>query len=147
MRYFFGDVNELFASMEKLSNLEIDVDDNVHIFCRMKTGSRIHVELDYLNPTYQRTGRILGEEGELRYSFSTRKVSLTDFKGNTKIVYENPKLDPNKMYLNQIKDFINLIQNQNRVRCTFNDGAEVMKIIKATEDSSQLKSWQIIEKG
>ncbi|PWI48905.1 hypothetical protein CEE45_04015 [Candidatus Heimdallarchaeota archaeon B3_Heim] len=145
MHYFFGNVDELFASVEKLSNLEIDVDDNVHIFCRMKGGSRIHVELDYLNPTYQRTGRILGEVGELTYSFSNKKVSFTDFKGKTEIVYENLVLDPNGMYLNQIKDFINLIKDQVRVRCTFNDGVEVMKIIKTSEDSSRLKSWQKIE--
>ncbi|MHA2174296.1 MAG: Gfo/Idh/MocA family protein [Candidatus Hodarchaeales archaeon] len=145
IRYFFGNVKELFANVEKLSQLQIDVDDNVHIFCKMNEGSRILVELDYLNPTYQRTGRILGEEGELRYSFSEKKASFIDLNSKTHIIYENHALDPNEMYLNQIKDFIDLIKEKTRVRCTFDDGVEVMKIIKSAEDSSRLKEWQKIE--
>ena len=145
VNHLFGPVDELCASVEKLSDLKIDVDDNVFILYRMKNGLRIQVELDFLNPTYQRTGRILSEQGVLTYSFSNKKVFFTDFNNSTETIYENQELDPNEMYLNLIKDFIDMIKGKTKGRCSFNDGVEVIKIIKAAEDSSRLKTWQKIE--
>ncbi|MHA2225648.1 MAG: Gfo/Idh/MocA family protein [Candidatus Hodarchaeales archaeon] len=144
-RYFFAEIKEICASIEKISNLEIDVDDCVHLLCKITDDSVVHIELDYLNPVFQRRGLIIGVEGKLEYSFSNLTVSYTGFDGNTEIIYENRDLDPNKMYLDQMQGFINFIKNQKPVRCTFNDGIYVMKVIKAAEDSSQSKSWQKIE--
>ncbi|MHA2246021.1 MAG: Gfo/Idh/MocA family protein [Candidatus Hodarchaeales archaeon] len=147
MHYLFGRVKELFALVEKISNLEIDVDDNVFMICKMINNAYVTIELDFLNPLSSRKGNILGSKGKLEYCFSKLSVTFTDYDAETKTLYENPNLDPNKMYLDQMKAFINFIHNRKGCRGSFEDGLNVMKIIKAAEDSTRSKSWQNLEEG
>lgn len=144
MHYLFGEVIELTASVIKISNLEIDVDDNVFMICRMKNESHIFIELDYLNPISTRNGIIFGSKGILEYSFLNHSVIFKDYNKNVKTVYSNPNYDYNEPYINQMRDFINLIKTKSKPRCNFNDGIYVMKLIQAAECSAEFKMWQMI---
>lgn len=144
MHYFFGDPKELCASVEKISDLEIDVDDNVYMICKMANHSLVSIELDYFNPVLTIRGIVFGSEGTVEYSFSKSNVTFTDYDGKIGIVYENANLDWNKMYIDQMKNFVNFIRNKEGLCCTFEDGVNVMKVIKAAEESTKLKSWQSI---
>jgi len=141
VHYFFGEIKELCGSAEKISNLEIDVDDNVYMLCRIANNCLVTVELDYLNPISTRKGVIFGVKGVLEYSFSG-KVTFTDYNGKTKLIYNNTNIDRNKIYIKQMKHFINLIQAKEKPVCSYEDGLYVMKIIKAVENSTKFKSWQ-----
>ena len=144
MHYFFGNPKELCASIEKISDLEIDVEDNVYMICKMANHSLVSIELDYINPVLTRRGIIFGSEGTVEYSFSKLNVTFTDYNRKISIIYENINLNLNKMYINQMKNFVNFIKNKESLRCTFEDGVNVMKVIKAAEESTKLKSWQSI---
>ncbi|MHA1186443.1 MAG: Gfo/Idh/MocA family protein [Candidatus Heimdallarchaeota archaeon] len=141
MIHFFGKPIELSAAIDKLSDLEIDVDDNAIILSRMANGSLIRVELDFLNPTSSRKGVIFGSKGKLEYSFSELTVNFTDYSNNNEVVYHNLELDSNQMYVDQMRDFIELIRNKKSVQCTFDDSVIIMNIIKLAEESSKKKSW------
>ena len=142
MHYFFGDPKELCASVEKISDLEIDVDDNVYMICKMANHSLVNIELDYFNPVLTRRGIIFGSEGTIEYSFSKLNVTFTDYNGKIRIIYKNINLYWNKMYINQMKNFVNFIKNKESLCCTFQDGVNVMKVIKAAEESTRTKTWQ-----
>ena len=144
MDYFLGNPKELCASVEKISNLEIDVDDNMYMICKMANHSLVNIELDYINPVLTRRGIIFGSEGTVEYSFSKSNVTFTDYNGKICIIYENINLDKNKMYVDQMKDFVNFIKNKESLHCTFEDGINVMRIIKAAEQSTHTKTWQKI---
>lgn len=147
MHYFFGDPKELCASVEKISNLEIDVDDNVYMICKMANHSLTSIELDYINPVLTRNGIIFGAEGAVEYSFHRSNVIFRDYNGKRRVIYEDADLDWNNMYINQMKNFVNFIKDKESLRCTFEDGVNVMKVIKAAEESTKLKSWQSIRGG
>ncbi len=142
MHYFLGDPKELCASVEKISDLEIDVDDNVYMICKMVNHSLVSIELDYFNPVLTRRGIIFGSEGTIEYSFSKLNVTFADYNGKIRIIYKNINLDWNKMYIDQMKNFVNFIKNKESLCCTFQDGVNVMKIIKAAEESTRTKTWQ-----
>lgn len=144
MHYFWGLAKELCARVEKISDLEIDVDDNVYMICKMVNHSLVNIELDYLNPVLTRRGITFGSGGILEYSFPRLNVTFTDYNGKARIIYENSRLDWNKMYIDQMKSFVNFIRNKETPRCTFEDGLNVMKVIKAAEESTKLKSWQSV---
>ena len=144
MHYLFGEVTELTASVDKISNLEIDVDDNVFMICKMKNESLITIELDYLNPISIRTGIIFGSRGILEYSFLNHTVILKDYNKKVETVYTNPNYDSIEPYINQMRDFVNLIQTKSKPRCNFSDGMYVMKVIEAAECSAESKTWQRI---
>ncbi len=142
MYYLFGEPKELCASVEKISDLEIDVDDNVYMICKMANHSLVSIELDYFNPVLTRSGIIFGSQGTVEYSFSKLNVTFTDYKGKIRIIYESANLDWNKMYIDQMKDFVNFMKNKESLCCTFEDGVNVMKVIKAAEESTRTKTWQ-----
>ena len=45
------------------------------------------------------------------------------------------------MYISQMKEFVELIKNNKKVRCTVDESVITMKIIKAAEESSKKKTW------
>ena len=141
MLHFFGKPKELTASVEKISDLEIDVDDNVIIINKMADNSIVKIELDFLNPESIRSGIIIGAKGKLEYSFSELKVEFTDYNKKKETIYNNKNLNPNKMYISQMKEFIELIKNNKKVRCAVDDSIILMKIIKAAEEPSKKKIW------
>jgi len=141
--YFFGKIRELCSSIEKISNLEINVEDNTYIICRMQSNCLVTIELDYLNPIYNRKGIIFGSRGILEYSFS-KGISFIDYKGETRKIIDNKNIDNNKMYLEQMKHFINLIMKKEKPVCSYEDGLYVMQIIEAAEKSMKLKTWQTV---
>lgn len=145
MHYLFGVPKEIFGVVEKISNLEIDVDDNTYLICRMKNNALITIEVDYLNPKGIRRGTIFGSKGIIEYTYSKPNVTFTDNKGNAKILYEKEKPDWDKTFTNEIKDFIKLIETGKKPVATFKDGVEVMKVIEKAELSTKSKSWLKIE--
>ena len=144
IHYFFGKLKELIAIIEKISDLEIDVDDNVYIIGKTLSNVTTVIELDFLNPLTERRGAIFGSKGLLEYSFSKLNVALIDREGKEKIVYEISNMDCNDMYMKQMKAFVDFIRNKRNISCKYKDGFEVMKVIRATEDSMKTKSWQKI---
>lgn len=145
IHYFFGKVKNLIANIEQISSLEIDVDDNVNILCKMAKKISLNIELDYLNPISTRSGIIFGSNGIIEYSFSELKVIHTKLDGTSDLIYDGKNYNPNKMYLDQMYDFINFIKFGGNIRCNFQDGINVMKVIKTAEDSVIHKSWQEVK--
>ena len=50
-------------------------------------------------------------------------------------------MDSNKMYISQMREFIDLIEKNKKVRCIFDDSVTIMKIIELSEESSKKKTW------
>ena len=100
--------------------------------------------MDFLNPLSERRGTIFGSKGMLEYSFSKLNVTLTNYSRKRGILYKNPSMELNDMYISQMKAFINFIKNRENNQCGFDDGLNVMKVIKAAEKSMKNKSWQTV---
>jgi len=139
--YLFGKITELTALVEKISGLEIDVDDNALIMAKTAKNTAVLVELDCLNPEISRNGVIFGSEGRLEYSFSKSTVTFTKYGEKEKIIYSNPKLRRDDMYIEQLRDFIALIKKGKKPRCNYEDGVNVMKVIRAAEESMRTRRW------
>ncbi len=144
MHYFFGIPDEVCAVVGKISDLDIHVDDNALIVCRISSKSLITIEVDYINPTLQRRGEIMGSEGNIEYSFENNEVCFTNYKERTDVLYKNANLKWNHMYLKQMEVFVNSLTNNTIVNCNFQDGINVMKVIATAEKSTQSKTWQRI---
>ncbi len=145
MQYLFGIPQELLGVVEKLSSLQIDVDDNALLICRMRNNALITIELDYLNPKDIRNGIIFGSEGILEYTYSNPEIRYIDNTGKTAVLYKKEKQDWDMTYQLEMEDFISCISSGSIPKSTFHDGVEVMNIIEKAERSTRLKSWQKIQ--
>jgi predicted dehydrogenase len=145
MHYLFGVPQELIGIVEKISSLQIDVDDNAFLICRMKNNALITIELDYLNPKDIRNGVVFGSRGILEYTYSSPEIKFIDNNGQTNLLYKKEKQDWDTTYKEEMEDFISCISSGSKPKSTFHDGVEVMNIIEKAELSTKSKSWQKIK--
>jgi predicted dehydrogenase len=145
MHYFFGTCDEVWAVVGKISDLDIEVDDNALVVCRTSDDSLITIETDYINPLLDRRGQIMGSEGKIEYTFQDNEAVFTSYKEKSEVLYKNSRLLWNQMYLKQMETFINFLTNDGVINCDFQDGINVMKVIEAAEESTRTGTWQRIK--
>jgi len=145
MHYLFGVPKEILGIVDKISDLEIDVDDSTYLICRMKNESLVTIEVDYLNPKGIRKGIIFGLKGILEYTYSKPEITFTDNAGMTTAIYQQGNEDWDKTFKQEMQDFIACIKNTKKPHSAFEDGVNVMKIIEKAELSMLSKSWQKID--
>jgi len=133
--YWFGIYDKVFSRVSKISNLDIDADDNTYIFAEMKNGALLSITMDYLNPILERRGRILFEKGLLEYSFSNMEIVFTDYiDRNTNTLLKIENYD----YINQYKCQMEKCMNRSdEVICTLEEGINVTRIIDKCEESNK----------
>jgi len=140
--HWFGPFTELSGVINKLSNLEIDVDDNTFILSKHKSGAFINMTIDFLSPKIKRFGYILCEKGEIHYDMITSSLSINYYHKDKSESIPTPK---NEMYTTQMKDFLTFINHEPSLAASFSEAEHIMKVIDVAEQSSlQSKTIQII---
>lgn len=135
-QYFFGEINKVFAKVEKLSSLEIDVDDSVDIMMETDNCRRVLIHLDYLNPLPVREGKILFEKVFLEYNYYSGEIFFTDYVNIQKEEIFKSNENDDTQYILQMKHFI---KGNSEIACTIKEGIKVMKVIQCCEESSREK--------
>ncbi len=117
MIWFFGMPREVFASIGKISDLEIDTDDNVELIAFYESGLRASIHLDLYGRPVKKDILIIGDKGSLEWSF------------------ENG-LNRNTMFMDLAKDFLSVLNGDKKIKCGVPDGINVLKVIEVARRSS-----------
>jgi len=140
IRWLLGEVKEVFSFVSKLSHLEIETEDVAEILLRFKSGAIGEVHLDYIQRFPFRSCQIIGDKGTLLCDFNENKVRLFSAKDKKwKVILEDKKYDKNKMYVDEIKHFINCINRKKKPVIDEIDGKKVLEIVEAAKESTKLK--------
>jgi len=81
-QYFFGRVKSLFAKVQKVSDLEIDVDDLTSIIAKTEGCEQVSIQINLLDPIITRVGRIYFGKGVVEYDLIKSIVTFTANNGN-----------------------------------------------------------------
>lgn len=138
--WFFGKVKETYCVADKLSRLEIDVEDTAEIILRFASGILARVHLDYIQRDYHRSLKIVGEDGMVTWNFgdnSLRWYSTTDTMWHN-LAKEAPP-DTNEMYVAEMKHFIRCIKGEEYPLVDAAEGKEVLEIVLAAKKSAEIK--------
>jgi predicted dehydrogenase len=137
LRWLFGDVTELFCYAGKVSNLEIDTDDNADILLRFSSGVLANVHLDYLQRTYRRSCELIGEDGVIVWDYITQVVSLYGKKDRQVEVYlESINVERNQMFIEEVKHFVTCIEGREKPALDTAEARVVLKIALAAKTSA-----------
>lgn len=136
-RWLFGEVTEVFCYGGKIGHLEIDVEDSANILLKLKAGFSIMVHIDYLQRTYARFCKIIGEEGTIIWDIanSLRWFSIRTQNWNTLSPPEGYTL--NEMYLEEMKYLLNCIAHRKKTMLDVQEAARVTKIALAVKESME----------
>jgi predicted dehydrogenase len=138
MTWFLGDMVEVFCLSGKLSNLEIDTEDTAEVVLRFRSGAIGEIHLDYTQRAYQRNYEFFGENGTLKWDFVDRKVWLYAAQEDKWEVFDEPKnYDLNTMYLEEMRHFIDCVQNGKETITDIRCGRKTLQVIMAAKSSAR----------
>ncbi len=134
VRHWLGRVAAVAGDVRRLSDVTVDADDSVALILRTESGVQVMVDIDFLSPTYRRTGWISGTEGRMEYCFSAHSVRVDRYDG-TQILLQPETAD---MYLLQAMDFVGFVRGEKSAAGTLSQSIELLRCMEAAETISPL---------
>lgn len=150
IQWFLGEVEEVFCYSGKMSNFEIDVEDNAEILLKFKSGAVASLHLDYIQRPYQNKCELIGENGTIQweislqydvqnniYSSRSEKIKHYNIKtGKWQIIKGDDT--PDDAYIREIEYFINCIKRKEKPIVDGEYGKRVLEVALAAKKSSEI---------
>ena len=141
LRWIFGEVDWVKATLSRQSALEIDVEDSAHLtlgFVPATDGHRLigTVNLDFIRHDTTRLCTAIGKTGSLRWNGLTGEVAL--FPAGAREwhqVFSHPH-QRDDSYMAEWQDFIACVCGRKAPEVTGEDGYKVLEIIEAARQSA-----------
>lgn len=139
LRWIFGEVDWVKATLSRQSRLEIDVEDTAHLilgFAFATDGSQLigTVNLDFIRHDTTRLCTAIGENGSLRWNGLTGMVDQFNAGAKEWCELFHQRDDS---YLAEWQHFLNCINGQTTPLITGEDGLRVLQIIDAARQASE----------
>lgn len=143
------------AMTRKLASFQADIFDMYDILIQFENNSIGHVMVDVIQRPPGRTFEIIGENGYIRWDYDNKSVRLFSVNTNTWCEYpekddykgytvENPKpgfaikeVGMTESYIDEIKNFIDVINGKKKPEFTFEDEKLLLETMYAAEESSE----------
>jgi predicted dehydrogenase len=127
--WLFGEPETVTAHVEKISDLEIDTDDNVDLQLRYTGNLRVTLHLDLFGRPHEKSITFVGEQGTLRWTADPNEIAIgRGISGWERL--ETFTCERNDMFLEIAKEFARVIDGATP-SCTLNDGLRVLQIVQA----------------
>lgn len=143
LRWIFGEISWVRATLSRQSSLEIDVEDTAHLMLGFKPildGRQLigAINLDFIRHDTTRLCTAIGEKGSLRWDGLKGEVLLYEagISEWQKLFLHSSQRDDS--YIAEWKNFIDCVSNDKLPFITGNDGLEVLKIIEGARRSAEL---------
>lgn len=143
MIWYFGMPDSILARVEKLSDLEIETDDNVDMLASY-SGSRLRVvlHLDLYRRPHEKSIRFVGEDGTLVWEPNRIQIGKAL---EPKWEIERFPQERNDMFIAVAREFIEALGGRPALTCTVADGVNVLRVVEAARRSSREKSSVAME--
>ena len=142
LRWIFGEIVSVKASLSRQSNLEIDVEDTAHLilgFAPTLEGAQLiaTVNLDFIRQDATRVCIAIGEKGSLSWDGLTGEVSLYEAGASKwQELFRSP-CHRDESYISEWQNFMECVNHQKLPMITGKDGLEVLKIIEGARLSNE----------
>ena len=145
--WMFGEVAWVSAYLSKQSNLEIDVEDTAHLLLGfMKDGRQktlvASVNIDFIRYDPTRRCTVIGESGSLVWDGIEGSVNLyTEKHGEIKLFSDKP--ERNYTYREELRHFVDCVENERHPLIAAEDGLLVLQVIEAAQCSAEKGGCQV----
>jgi predicted dehydrogenase len=136
MVWLFGRPQQLIGRVEKISDLEIDADDNVDVLALFSNGLRVSLHLDLYGRPHEKFIRFIGEGGTLIWSADPNRIAIGR-QSTQKWEEETFACERNDMFMAVAKEFLEVVAGRAQPSCTLAQGVGVMQLIEAIRSSSK----------
>lgn len=140
--WIFGNFKNVYSNYSKISNLNIDVEDNVLSIFELKNKLnkyKIFLHMDFLRKDNTRFIEVVGSKGTIRIDLILGKIELFSItKNKWKVLYSDHShlIDS---YKNQFFNFFKYLFHSNSTINNLNQSNNVLKIINSMKKSNLIK--------
>jgi len=141
--WLLGRPTEVTCQAERLSDLDVDVEDSAWIYLSFPERRRAELHLDFVQRTYTRTCKVVGETGTVFWDFNLQEVRW--FSAGQPAWKSIPyKFETNDMYVAELRHFLESLGNRTGPMVDLEQGRDVIRIVEAAKKSSQEQRPQIL---
>jgi predicted dehydrogenase len=135
MIWLFGMPAELSGRVEKISDLNIETDDNVDALAVYPDGLRVSLHLDLYGRPHEKYIRFIGEGGTLLWSADPNRLAIGRQSAHVWEA-ESFTFERNEMFMAVAREYLDVVTRRVPPSCTLADGIKVMELIEAIRESS-----------
>jgi predicted dehydrogenase len=136
MVWLFGKPEKLIGRVEKISDLQIDADDNVDVLADFENGLRVSLHLDLYGRPHEKFIRFIGEGGTIMWSADPNRIAI-GCEAAQNWQEETFTCERNDMFVAVAKEYLDVIAGLAKPSCTLLEGVGVMELIEAVRTSSK----------
>jgi predicted dehydrogenase len=144
-------VESVWGFADKISDLEVNVDDTAKIGLRFEGGALGSLHLDFAQQPPEHEFRIIGTNGTIKWNLADGAARIyraphpspspsgRGGKGDGDWdVYPLPAgWERNVMFMEQTKHFVDIVKDKASSSCTLEDGIQVQRVITAVHESQK----------
>jgi len=153
LSWIFGDVESVKATLSRQSDMQIDVEDTVHLIMSFVPDAEGHrliaaANIDFIRHDTTRVCTAIGEQGSLRWNGLTGMVEKFEAGGGQwqEVFHHQHQRDDS--YLAEWKHFLECIRERKSPLIGGKDGLAVLQIVDAARRSSESgKSVSVAREG
>jgi predicted dehydrogenase len=138
-RWLLGEVTSVQATLARLGDLDLDVEDWAELTLRFAGGAVGSIHLDMLQRSPTRTCRVLGTEGTLAWDSQDPQVRLYSAGSGQWTDLDLPApVERNAMYRAQLQHFLACVAGRASPCASGEDGKRVLEVVLAARESAAL---------
>ena len=132
--WLLGTVSSVTAELDRVSDLELDVEDTALLILRFESGVLGTVDLNYVDPVYRRTCLLVGSDGVAEWDWSAGTITVSGAQDRTLEVEKSFA----KTYTAVLADFLHAAFAGGTPRAVVGEGLAALRVAHAAKRSSAL---------
>lgn len=138
LRWFFGEVQDLWAYTSSQSGLELSVEDTAEIGLKFQNGVLASTHLDYVQRPPEHTLKIVGSKGTIEWDNASGLAKRFDSISQQWQISELPAgFERNHLFLDEMRHFLAVVKGETQPLCTLEDGLAALQLALEVHQSSQ----------
>lgn len=116
----------------KVSQLEVDVEDCATLLLRFETGVQADIHLDFVQRSYTRCCKVVGELGTIEWDYSNREIKVFD-SATGLCETRTYDFEANDTYVAELEHFLDCIDNNRNPMVDLRQGKLVLEVALAAK--------------
>jgi len=142
LRWIFGEIDSVKATLSRQSDFEIDVEDTAHLILHFAPSADGHrllgtLNIDFVRHDTTRTCVAIGDKGSLRWNGLSGIVDSFKANGNTWNELFRYQHMRDESYLAEWRHFLDCVKEQKSPMITGEDGLRILNIVDAARQATE----------
>ncbi len=146
LTYIFSDVRSVFANVNKISKLDVKIDDNYQAILEFKDKIFCTLNIDVFSIPSVKETKIIGEKGTIICNFDKSQIkinlgtvwkSISLSRGKVALGYKGIT-PPESLYEEEILNFLKTTQKSKSCSFSLKNELKILKVLDTIEKSSKL---------